>query len=90
MVSILSNTFQEEAARGFYLSKQINNINEETEIYTQVTEDSILRLEEANMNIMKNVKKLKAAVKQHETRLTQLQQLATKQPAKGTSEMFIF
>lgn len=41
----------------------------------QVNEDSVRKVEEANMAIMKNIKRMRNAVVQYETRLKQLQDM---------------
>lgn len=79
---------EEEAARGRMLSDQINAVNEQTELFQHVNEDSILKTEEANIAIMRNIKRLQMAIKQYETRLHQLQAMNT-QSRKESMAFFI-
>lgn len=67
---------ENEAEIGRALTDEINQLNAQTEMMHQVTNDSILKKEEANMTLMRNIKKLRMAVEHNEGRLTQLQSMA--------------
>lgn len=54
------------------LAAHINAVNEQTEAHMQVTEESVKNVEALNMEIMKNIKRMRAAIGQHEGRLQQL------------------
>lgn len=82
---------QAEADRGHDLAVQINNVVEQTEMYQQVNDDSILKVEEANMKLMTNIKRLQGAVNQNENRLKQIQNMIeADQKEGGAQQFFIF
>lgn len=68
-------------------------MNEQTEIYQQVNDESIVKAEENNMAIMRNIKRLQAAIKQNQGTLLQLQTMAqakANQASSSQSTMFFF
>ncbi|KAK4884846.1 hypothetical protein RN001_001117 [Aquatica leii] len=67
---------EEEAERGRRIREEINFVNDQTEKYHQVNDDSIRKVEGENIALMKNIKKLRAAVHQYETRIDQIKQLS--------------
>ena len=60
---------EQEAARGRLLTEQINTISAQTEAVTHITEVSIMKTEEANIEVMKNIRRLRRTVEQYEQRL---------------------
>lgn len=82
------NDVEDEAERGRILSEQINALNVQSEVYSQITECSIIKTEEANMEIMKNIKRMKAAVTQYENRIAQMRLMNVGN--KKSEQMFIF
>lgn len=68
---------ENEAEIGRILTNEINNLNAQTEMIHQVTNDSILKKEEANMALMRNIKRLKMAIEHNEGVLTHLQTMST-------------
>lgn len=81
---------QEEAERGESLAKQINEINAQTEENVKVNDQSIRRIEDANMKLMQTIKKLRRAVTQHEMRLKQVQMQGQQISGHKGGQMFIF
>ncbi|KAJ3638080.1 hypothetical protein MTP99_001488 [Tenebrio molitor] len=71
---------ENEAARGRVLAAQIGEINEQTEMCSKVTEGNVRKIEETNMAIMKNIKKLNAAIDNIGKRIEQVQKVGTKKP----------
>ncbi|VEN48521.1 unnamed protein product [Callosobruchus maculatus] len=63
---------EEEALRGKFLATQINALTEQNEQFIQVNEEIIKKTEEGNNKIMKNIKKLNAAIKQYENMIAEL------------------
>ncbi|GLV36695.1 Serine Protease Immune Response Integrator [Carabus blaptoides fortunei] len=59
---------EEEAERGKFLVDQINYVSAQNAVYHQVNEESLQKIEDENMAMMKNIQRLAKAVKQHETR----------------------
>ncbi|XP_017780750.1 PREDICTED: uncharacterized protein LOC108565682 [Nicrophorus vespilloides] len=82
------NDVEDEAERGRILTEQINALNVQSEVYSQITECSIIKTEEANMEIMKNIKRMKAAVTQYENRIAQMRLMNVGN--KKSEQMFIF
>lgn len=75
------------------MAADINAVNEQMEVYMQVNEESVRKTEDVNMGIMKNIKRLRGAVKQYEGRLQQLQAMAkaaAKSGAKAGGQEFFF
>jgi hypothetical protein len=62
------------------LAAQIGEINEQTEMCSKVTEGNVRKIEETNMAIMKNIKKLNAAIDNIGKRIEQVQKVGTKKP----------
>ncbi|GJQ82430.1 hypothetical protein Trydic_g11844 [Trypoxylus dichotomus] len=86
---------ENEAEIGRQLTDEINHLNAETEMMHQVTNDSILQKEEANMALMRNIKRMRMAVDQHESRLKQLQMMSAlkemkKQKDASEAQEFFF
>ncbi|XP_050515734.1 uncharacterized protein LOC114345139 [Diabrotica virgifera virgifera] len=75
---------EEEALRGKFLASQINSLNEQTEHIMNVSVDIIKRTEEKNIRILRNIKKLKAAIHKYELVIHEIKN-RTKQTATGTS-----
>lgn len=67
------SSLQKEAEMGQNLSMQINAVNDRTELLNQLNEDSILKAQENNMVIMKNIKRLQHAIQLNERALAGLQ-----------------
>ncbi|XP_018567603.1 uncharacterized protein LOC108908153 [Anoplophora glabripennis] len=63
---------EEEALRGKFLAAQINAVSEQTEQFMHVNQDLLTKTEEANMKIMRSIKRLSTAIKQYETRITDI------------------
>ncbi|KAJ8966039.1 hypothetical protein NQ317_009900 [Molorchus minor] len=83
----------EEALRGKFLAAQINAVSEQTEQFVHVNDDMIKTSEEANMKILRNIKRLSGAVKQYETRIKSLREIAEstqKVSAKTSQQTFFF
>lgn len=81
---------QEEAEKGKQLAAHINAVNEQTEMYMQVNADSVKNLEAMNMEIMGNIKRMRAAIKQHEGRLQQLKAMSQTTGAKAGQQSYFF
>lgn len=86
--SYILNNLQEEAEFGKYLTEQINNVSAQNRIYEQVNDDSIIKIEEANMATMKNIQRLAKAVRQHEGRISTMKQLLSRQNTLDTGAQF--
>ncbi|KAL3288842.1 hypothetical protein HHI36_003288 [Cryptolaemus montrouzieri] len=63
---------EEEAAHGHKLAAEINAVANQTNLYMHINDETIRKTEESNLTAMKNLKRLKAAVHQYETRVAQL------------------
>lgn len=72
------------------LAAHINVVNEQTELYMQVNEKSIKNVEAANMDIMKNIKRMRAAINQYEGRLQQLQAMSETAGAPSGAQSYFF
>lgn len=89
---------EEEAEIGRALTEEINTLNAQNELHQQITMETVMKAEEANMVIMRNIIRLRQVVKQYETRLIQLESIVnskkTEMSAKKTKqsggEMFFF
>ncbi|XP_030763780.1 uncharacterized protein LOC115888254 [Sitophilus oryzae] len=57
---------EEEAARGKFLAEQINAVTEENIMIKEVNDESIKKIEEANSKILRNIKRMKRAIKKYE------------------------
>lgn len=79
---------QEESLRGKFLAAQINAISEQTEQFMHVNEDLLTTTEEANMKIMRSIKRLSAAIKNYETRIADLRAHAMAKAAVKQSSFF--
>ncbi|CAH1958648.1 unnamed protein product [Acanthoscelides obtectus] len=78
---------EEEALRGKFLAAQINALTEQNEQFMQVNDEVIKKTEEGNMKIMRNIKKLNAAIKQYENLINELK---ANTGSKNTTPMFVF
>ncbi|EFA06809.2 uncharacterized protein LOC662519 [Tribolium castaneum] len=78
---------EDEAARGKVLAAQIGEINEQTEMCLKVTEENVRKIEEKNMEIMKNIKRLNAAIDNQQKRIEMVQKVGAK---KGNQLEFFF
>lgn len=67
---------ENEAEIGRCLTEEINHLNAQSEIMHQVTNDNLLKKEEANITIMRNIKRIRLAIQQYEGRLMQLQAIS--------------
>lgn len=79
---------QEEAKMGKFLSGQIEAVNEHTEQIMQVSEEIIEKTEAANTKILKNIRRLKGAIKQYESRISVMQ--STIEGTRGKGQAFVF
>lgn len=70
------------------LAAQIGEINEQTEMCLKVTEENVTKIEEKNMEIMKNIRRLNAAIENQQKRIEMVQKIG--QRKKGASEQFEF
>lgn len=59
-------------------------------MYHQVNEESIQKIEDENIAMMKNIQRLAKAVKQHETRISTMKQLISKQSTLESGTEFLF
>lgn len=82
--------FQAEADRGWELTGEINKTIEEQELSREVNEQRLIDLEEANMQIMKNIKRLRAAVKTYEGTVKHLQDVIKSTAQGGQQTQFMF
>lgn len=64
-------------------------MSEQTEMYAKVNEESIRKIEETNMEIMKNIKRLNAGIKLQQERINKVQSTVGRKKAGG-SEFDIF
>ncbi|XP_044264548.1 uncharacterized protein LOC123011256 [Tribolium madens] len=78
---------EDEAARGKVLAAQIGEINEQTEMCLKVTEENVRKIEEKNMEIMKNIKRLNAAIDNQQKRIEMVQKVGER---KGNQFEFFF
>ncbi|XP_074034385.1 uncharacterized protein [Leptinotarsa decemlineata] len=79
---------EEEALRGKFLADQINAVSEQTEQFMTVNDDIVRTTEEANLKILRNIKKLSGAVKQYEGMINELK--ASAQTVKKQGQLFFF
>ncbi|XP_022914679.2 myosin heavy chain, clone 203-like [Onthophagus taurus] len=80
-----------ESEKGRMLTEEINHLNAQTEMIQQVTNDNVMKQEEANIAIMKNIKKLQQAITANEKRLHTLEFMANTRLANSQqAQMFIF
>ncbi|KAJ3648501.1 hypothetical protein Zmor_020299 [Zophobas morio] len=77
-----------EAQRGKMLAAQIGEINEQTEQCSKVTEENVKKIEEKNMDIMKNIKRLNAAIDNQQKRIDQVQKVGKKASAADQFDVF--
>lgn len=73
---------------GKFLSKQITAVNAQTEQIMHVSEEMIEKTEEANTKILKNIRRLKGAIKQYESRISVMQ--STIDGTKQGSRAYVF
>ncbi|RZC43002.1 uncharacterized protein BDFB_011753, partial [Asbolus verrucosus] len=69
---------ENEAARGRELAAEISVVNEQTEMCAKINEGTIRKIEEANMAIMKNIKRLNEAIKNQQERINQVRNVKRK------------
>ncbi|KAF2897896.1 hypothetical protein ILUMI_08280 [Ignelater luminosus] len=81
---------EEEAERGRILTEQINAVNARTDLYRQVNDDSIRNTEAENIALMRNIKRLRNAIKQHETRIQQIMASHTQSNKPSNQEFYIY
>ncbi|KAJ8970893.1 hypothetical protein NQ314_000980 [Rhamnusium bicolor] len=80
---------EEEALRGKFLAAQINAVSEQTEKFIHVNDEMITKTEETNMKIMRNIKRLSAAVRQYESRISDLKSMAANRKKSGQVAFFM-
>lgn len=56
----------------------------------QVNAENVRNVEEMNIEIMKNIKRMRAAIKQHEGRLQQLKAMTQVAGAKAGQQAYFF
>ncbi|XP_045476907.1 uncharacterized protein LOC123682369 [Harmonia axyridis] len=66
---------EEEAAHGQELAAEINAVANQTDLYMHINDETIRKTEETNIAIMKNLKRLRAAVQQYENRIATLKNM---------------
>lgn len=71
------------------MSEEINRAVEQNEYTREVNENQLINMEEANMKIMKNIKRLRAAVKTYEGTVKHLQDMI-KSSTTGAQNQFFF
>ncbi|KAF2901326.1 hypothetical protein ILUMI_04860 [Ignelater luminosus] len=81
---------EEEAERGRILTEQINAVNARTDLYRQVNDASIRNTEAENITLMKNIKRLRYAIKQHETTVQQIMASHTQSNKSSNEEFYIY
>ncbi|KAF5283976.1 hypothetical protein FQR65_LT13668 [Abscondita terminalis] len=80
---------EEESERGRRLREEINFVNDQTEKYHQVNDDSIRKVEAENIELMKSIKKLRTAVTQYEGRVKQIQEMAQNKAGPGQAYYYL-
>ncbi|KAK9873406.1 hypothetical protein WA026_022465 [Henosepilachna vigintioctopunctata] len=63
---------EEEAVHGQELAAEINAVAYQTDLYMHINDETIRKTEESNMAVIKNLKRLSAAVQQYENRIATL------------------
>ncbi|XP_060531088.1 uncharacterized protein LOC132704831 [Cylas formicarius] len=80
---------EQEAAKGKFLASQINAVSLQSEEFHMVNNDIITQTEKANMKILSNIKRLNAAIKQHENMLADFRAMAQQTKKNTDSTMMM-
>lgn len=65
------------------MAAQINSVNEQTELFVNITDDIVRKTEEQNMRTLRSVKKLTMAIKQYEGIIQDIRSTSINQGAEG-------
>ncbi|ENN82767.1 hypothetical protein YQE_00865, partial [Dendroctonus ponderosae] len=66
---------EEEAARGKFLTDQINSVAEQGETVKEIHEDAIKKCEHVNGKLLRNIKRLNHNIKLYETRISDIKNM---------------